>query len=273
LRTEDKKTILISVGVAVAIVIAILAFLRAGTGSNGKQGISERGLPGENGLSGENGSQGIQGPAGATGPQGPQGATGAIGPQGPAGATGPQGATGPAGASGENGITPQLEYNNENNMIRWVYDNGTVTDWIVLPQGEQGPAGATGPQGPQGEQGPAGENGNDANLSADVSGLLSYYPNCLILYGPAQSGTGVGQPGYGKNWQCVVGFLVNFGTENAENVKIHMVWENATYNLGWENTIYVGHLNGHGLYSISWETYVPGSDTVTFNWSYEITWN
>jgi hypothetical protein len=232
LRTEDKKTILISVGVAVAIVIAILAFLRGGPGSNGNQGITERGLQGENGLSGDNGGQGIQGPAGATGAQGPQGATGATGAQGPAGASGPQGATGPAGATG-----------------------------------------ATGPQGPQGEQGPAGENGKDANLSADVSGLLSYYPNCLILYGPAESGTGVGMPGYGKNWQCVIGFLVNFGTENAENVKIHMVWENATDNLGWENTIYVGHLDGHGLYSISWETYVPNSVNETFNWSYEITWS
>jgi hypothetical protein len=264
LRTEDKKTILISVGVAVAIVIAILAFLRGGPGSNGKQGITERGLQGENGLPGENGGQGTQG------------TTGAQGAQGPAGASGLQGSTGPAGAAGEDGMTPQLEYDNENNMIRWVYDNGTVTDWIALPQGATGPAGATGatgPQGPQGEQGPAGENGKDANLSADVTGLLTYYPNSRIFDGHAESGTGRAPAGWASGWQSVVGFLVNFGTESAENVEIHMVWENVTDNIRWENTIYVGHLGGHGLYNVAWDTYVPGSDSETFNWYYEITWN
>lgn len=175
-------------------------------------------------------------------------------------------------------MTPQLEYDNENNVIRWIYDNGTVTDWIALPQGPQGeqglqgPAGVTGPQGSQGEQGPAGENGKDANLDADVTGLLTYYPNSRIFDGHAESGTGRAPAGWASGWQSVVGFLVNFGTESAENVNIHMVWENVTDNIRWENTIYVGHLGGHGLYNVAWDTYVPGSDSETFNWSYEITW-
>jgi hypothetical protein len=266
----NKKTIiLLSVGVAVAIVISILAFLRGGPGLQGIQGTSERGLQGDNGLSGENGSQGIQGPMG---PQGDQGSAGASGSQG---VTGSQG---PAGAAGENGVTPQLEYDNENNMIRWIYDNGTVTYWIALPQGPQGeqgpqgPAGVTGAQGPQGEQGLAGENGKDANLNADITGLLTYYPNCQIFDGHAESGTGRAPAGWATGWHSVVGFLVNFGTESAENVTIHMMWENVTNNVSWENIIYIGHLAGHGLYNVAWDTYVPGSDSETFNWSYEITW-
>jgi hypothetical protein len=100
-------------------------------------------------------------------------------------------------------------------------------------------------QGPQGSQGPPGENGRDANAKADVEGLLEYSEKM-------DSST---------NYYClryvqtVIGFLVNFGTENAENVVIHITLENVSDKVLFMDNILVGELKGHELCAINRSEY------------------
>ena len=183
---------------------------------------------------------------------------------------GPKGERGENGSPGENGVAPVLEYDNENHLIRWVYGENGATEWIALPRGpagdrgSAGPAGERGPQGPQGEQGPKGDTGpqgEDANVLADVEGLLTLHCGCGAAADCWPRYYGV----------SVEGFLVNFGTENAENVRIDMAWDNAVENVHIENTIWVGHLKGHGLYDVEWSGRLA-SDPTKLRWTWTVTW-
>jgi len=186
---------------------------------------------------------------GPQGPKGDKGDTGAIGPQGIQGIQGETGLTGPQGEQGIQGLT-----------------------------GDKGDTGATGPQGLQGEQGPKGDKpahqwsgtslrfqnpdgswgsyvdlkGDAGEVAVDVSALISVTFTDIWL---------------GDDTHDVEGFIVNFGTGPAYDVKIDLTW-----NLGGGiyvyKTINVGTLSGHEIDEIDVTYYFEGTGTV----SYEITW-
>jgi len=90
-------------------------------------------------------------------------------------------------------------------------------------------------------------------VEADVTGLLTYCNE--------------------RGWHKVTGFVANFGIENAENVQLHMEWENAAENHYFENTISIGHLGGHEFYPIDWSKYLYCSNSWVLTWTYEVTWD
>lgn len=120
------------------------------------------------------------------------------------------------------------------------------------PQGEQGLTGLQGETGPQGIQGPQGEKGDPGDVAVDVSALVSVAFNNVSL---------------GDDEHVVSGFIVNFGTEIAWNVKIELTW-----NLGGGKYVYktinTGSMVGHAIMSFGATYYFEGQGT----YSYEITW-
>jgi hypothetical protein len=97
------------------------------------------------------------------------GPSGASGQQGPAGIPGAQGERGPRGLNGSAG-TSITGIERDGNDVRFLFSNGSVSDWTTLPAGgptgPSGPAGAAGPSGAQGPQGLPGATGFADRYSA-----------------------------------------------------------------------------------------------------------
>ena len=121
------------------------------------------------------------------------------------------------------------------------------------PQGETGPQGDTGPQGPQGETGPQGSEGPPGTLPADLKVLIT---ETFVPVWP------------GDDRHDIEGFMINFGTETAYNVKIEMTWDlgGGMYVF---KTIEAGNVWSHYVGNIGATYYFEGQGT----FSYEITWD
>ncbi len=123
----------------------------------------------------------------------------------------------------------------------------------IGPQGETGPQGDTGPQGPQGETGPQGSEGPPGTLPADLKVLIT---ETFVPVWP------------GDDRHDIEGFMINFGTETAYNVKIEMTWDlgGGMYVF---KTIEAGNVWSHYVGNIGATYYFEGQGT----FSYEITWD
>jgi len=138
----------------------------------------------------------------------------------------------------------------------------TQTDLAKGPQGEtgpqgdtgsQGPQGDTGSQGPQGDTGPQGAEGPPGTVPADVKALITETFVSVWL---------------APDRHHIEGFIINFGTETAYNVKIELTWDLGGGMYVFQ-TIDAGNLWSHYVGNIGATYYFEGQGT----FSYEITWD
>lgn len=133
--------------------------------------------------------------------------------------------------------------------------------WALIqgPKGDKGDKGDQGIQGLQGEQGPIGpqgekgEKGDPGEVPVDVEALIIVTFTSVWL---------------GDDRHDVEGFIINFGTETAYNVKIDLTWDLGEGKFVYK-TINVGNVWGHYIGSISETYYFEEQGT----YSYEITWD
>ena len=154
----------------------------------------------------------------------------ATGVGGPQGPKGIAGEMGLSGAEGEQGI-----------------------QGVQGPKGDKGDTGATGPQGPQGLRGLKGDKGDPGGVEADISALIHVAFTSIL---------------FGDDRHDVTGFLANFGTETATNVKIKMTWSLGGGRYVYK-TITIGTMYGHEIEDLDQTYYFEGAGS----WWYEITWD
>lgn len=123
-------------------------------------------------------------------------------------------------------------------------------------QGIQGIQGNKGDQGPQGIPGPKGDNGDrgePGGAAASISATLtSTYHDVW----------------FGIDYRSVRGYLINFGSDWAFNVKVKLTW---WYSGGsYSTTQDLGTISGHEIYAFAFDYYWEGSAGAL---SYEITWD
>jgi len=118
-----------------------------------------------------------------------------------------------------------------------------------------GPQGPQGIQGTQGIQGPKGDKGDPGGVTPDVTASLT------ATYTDIWGGT---------DYHDVKGYLINFGSSPAYNVKITITWHIIGGGEHTEPVDLIGTLNGHQIYEYSKRYYFEGSyDYITW----EITWD
>lgn len=119
--------------------------------------------------------------------------------------------------------------------------------------GVQGIQGVKGDQGIQGLKGAQGDRGEPGGVAASISGTLtSTYHDVW----------------FGTDYRSIRGYLINFGTDWAFNVKVKLTW---WYSGGsYSKTQDIGTMIGHEIYAFAFDYYWEGSAGTL---SYEITWD
>ena len=123
------------------------------------------------------------------------------------------------------------------------------------PPGPQGPMGPEGPPGPEGPMGPPGPPGPPGGVEPDVTAwFTSTYTDVW----------------FGTDYHDVEGWVINFGSEPAYNVKIKITWHIFGGGEHTEPEVLIGTLSGHEIYRFSERFYFEGGyDYITW----EITWD
>lgn len=130
----------------------------------------------------------------------------------------------------------------------------TQTDLAKGPKGDPGPQGLQGLQGPKGDKGDQGEPGiTIISAPADIRILITVTYTSVWL---------------GEDRHDVEGFVINFGTETAYNVKIKLTWDLGEGMYVYK-TIDIGNPWGHYVGPFKATYYFEGQGT----FSYEITWD